>query len=446
MECSLLQRLDGSLRGVVPALALIAILIPSKSFSEERTVTLDEAYRVALANNESVKIASEGVRQAESTLDKTTSRILPNLTAEGSYTKYSEQKTTSSGFVIQPDDASRVDVKLTQPLYTGGREWATRKQAKFNIQRSKEGLDLAKEDIIRSTARAYFGALKAEKDVEIKAAALKRAEERLKVADARFKVGEVTKSAVLRAEAEAAGAEAELIKSKSALKDAGNLLKTVLGVQEDIKTAEPLVEAVKVPEAGELVRLALEARSDYRQRALEEKAALEGIEYAKGNFKPQIRIEGLYSWREQNPQTTFFQEDSKSASVVLTYPLFEGGLRMAELKEARSKLRESEFKRLSLKRDIEYEVRNSYNNMVAIEALINSYRKQLAFAEEDYSMVFEQFKYGLATTVDVIDSDATLISAQRSLMNATYDYQLAAIEVRYAAGILFEEVFKAQRP
>ena len=102
------------------------------------------------------------------------------------------------------------------------------------------------------------------------------------------------------------------------------------------------------------MKTAFERRKDYRQRVLEEKAAGEGITYAKGNFKPQLRLEGLYSWKEQNPQTTFFQQDSMSASVVLTYPIFEGGLRVAELSEARSRFREAELRRLSLKRDIEY--------------------------------------------------------------------------------------------
>jgi outer membrane protein TolC len=77
--------------------------------------------------------------------------------------------------------------------------------------------------------------------------------------------------------------------------------------------------------------------------------------------------------------------------------------------------------------------------MEAAMAVIESYRKQLSFAEEDYKMVFEQFKFGLATTVDVIDSDATLISAERSLMNGTYDFQLAILELKHSVGLLLEE-------
>lgn len=434
-----------SIRAFVPQAAAVLVIfaLSGAAHGAPKTVTLEQAYLAALESHEGVKLAIEGIGLAETTLDKSTSRMLPILTAEGGFTRFSEQKHTSTGALIQPDDSTRLDVKVTQPLYTGGREWAFRRQAKLNIERSREELDGRREEVMRLTARSYLGVLKAEKDVDIKKAALARASERLKVASARLKVGDVTRSAVLRAEAEAAGAEAGLIKSESALIDANDLLKRIVGITDEIRVVEPELRPDGFPVDATL-KTAFERRKDYRQRVLEEKAAGEGITYAKGNFKPQLRLEGLYSWKEQNPQTAFFQQDSMSASVVLTYPIFEGGLRVAELSEARSRFREAELKRLSLKRDIEYEVRSAFNSKNATEALINSYQKQLAFAEEDYNMVFEQFKHGVATTVDVIDADAILISAQRSLMNARYDLYLALIEINYKAGTLAVDPVKAQ--
>lgn len=417
---------------------VMAILISSPLFAQDRVITLDEAYKTAVDNHEAVKIAGEAVSQAQSNLDKTTARILPNLTVEGTYTRYNEQKSSGS-FVTQPEDNSKVDIRVTQPLYTGGREWANRRQARALIEKSKEGVELSTENVLRATARAYFGLLKAQKDVEIKDAALKRADERRKVADARFKVGEVTRSAVLRAEAELAGAEAELITSKSNLLDARNNLKRILGVTEDFAVVEPAQHGSVEGDTETLVKRALDSRNDYKQSILDQRVASEGITFAKGNFYPQLKLEGLYSWRDQNPQTTFFQEDSLSASLILTYPIFEGGLRRAEVAEARSKFREAEFRKLGLRRDIEIEVRDAINNVESFRAVIDSFTKQVSFAEEDYRMVFEQFKFGIATTVEVIDSDTTLVQAQRSLANAAYDLQLSIIELKYRLGILAQD-------
>ncbi|MBI5827536.1 MAG: TolC family outer membrane protein [Deltaproteobacteria bacterium] len=437
-------RVSGLLTGAVVVFSILAFLLlagEGLSLAGEGTLTLAEAYRLAIENHETVKTAVEGVAQAESGVDKATSRLLPSVTATGSYTRYTEKK-LSGTMAIQPDDSTTLDLKVTQSLYSGGKEWSARRQAKIGAEISRLGLDAAKEHIILATANAYFGVLKARKDVEIKDAALKRARERARVADANFKAGTVTKTAVLRAEAEAAGAEAELTRAGSRLLDADNSLRRLIGGAGEVNVDEPARQALSDTGVEELVKTALEHRRAYKQSVLDEKAAGEAVSYAKGNFLPSLSLVGEYTHKDQDPQTTFYVENSTSASVVLTYPIFEGGLRRAELSEARSRFRESELRRLGLKRDIEVEVREAYNNRAAVRAVIDSYEKQKSFAEEDYRMVFEQYKWGLATTLDVIDADTTLISAQRSLMNARYDLELASLQLKYSTGTLLEEVLK----
>lgn len=428
---------------LMAALMLFAFSSPSGAGVSKRVVTLAEAYRLAIENHEYVRMAGEGVNQADANYDKALSQLLPRLNAEGSYTAYSKE-VKSGTFTIQPDDTSRVDVKLTQPLYSGGREWAARRQAIKTLEKMRLGAAGAQEAVMRSTARAYFGALKAGKDVEIKKAALKRAEERRKVSEARLKVGDITKAAVLRAEAVVAGAEADMTKADGELVNARNLLKRLVGVPDDFDLVEPPMMLMLAPSHEEAVKAAYVKRLDYRQSALEKGVAEEGVDYAKSGYYPSLRLEGVYSWKEQNPRTTFFQQESIYGAVVLSFPIFEGGLRIAEVSEARSKLRDADLKRLALKRDIELQITEAINRMNTAKAIIESYKKQAAFAEEDYKMVFEQFKHGLATTVDIIDADASLISAQSSFMNSTYDYELSKLEYKAVIGALLEELESGQ--
>ncbi|HBG47813.1 MAG TPA: hypothetical protein DDW94_12620 [Deltaproteobacteria bacterium] len=419
----------------VPIAAVLLALLPDRAFSQERTLTLDEAYRLAVASHERVALAGEGMKQAEADLGKTIARVLPNITAEGSYTRYTSEK-SSAAFVIQPKSSTNAELRITQPLYSGGKEWAIQRQARLQIKSARAGLEGAQEGVLLDTSRSYYGVLKAQKDLAIKKAALRRAEERLDVAKARLKVGEVTRSAVLRAEAEMAGAEAELIKSGNSLENAKTLLKRMTAIEDSFTVSEPPPLPLAVKPAAELVDVALKERYDYSQRLFEEKAATEGITVARAGFKPSLKLEGLYTWRDQEPATTFLLEESASGTLRLTYPIFEGFLRKAELNEARSNLREAELRRLGLRRDIEVQIRESLNNVSAVEALVESFRRQLAFAEEDYKMVFEQFRFGVATTVDVIDAENTLVSAQSSYANAVYDLELAKIDLLYVTGTL----------
>ncbi len=398
---------------------------------------IKDAFKMAIESHESLKIANEALSQSQSTIDKATSAMLPTITAEGGFTRYDKSESSGS-FVTQPDDSTKIELKISQSLYSGGKEWSARRQASLGLLKTRQAYEEARQEVVLNVARAFYGALKTEKEMDIKKAALLRAEERKKVADARFRAGVATRSAVLRAEAEAAGASAALIKATSAVKDAKNALKRLIGVDADVGLNEPDEEYSVPAEVEGFIKTALSNRKDFLESQIDLDIYSEGVRYAWGGFLPTLKIDGVYSLRSQNPETAFFQEDSASATLTLSYPIFEGGLRRAELQEARSKLREAELKKVQLQRDIEVEVRQAFNNVDAFRAALESYKRQFSFAEEDYKMVFEQFKQGISTTVDVIDSDSSLISAQRSFMNAGYDLNLAIIELKYYSGMLME--------
>lgn len=433
--------LSGPLKKRLTPLALAAFLalgFAHECRAEDRVVTLAEAYELALLTHEDVLVAEEGVQQARSNLGVATSGLLPTVTAEGTYTRYTEEK-QAGGFLVQPESESAVQVTLTQPLFAGWRKWNERKRAVVEAESSRVSLDNVREEIVLGTSDAYYGVLKARKDVEINEAALKRARERLRVAKARFRVGEVTKADVLRAEAEAAGAEADLTRSRGALTDAFNVLKRFIGADGEIDVAEPGLDTEVAGDLDSLLATAYSRRYDYRSTVLDEEAAAEGVDVARGYYLPTLDLVGSYTYRERDPSTSFFVKEVTSGSLVLTYPLFEGLLRRNQVAEARSLEREAELRRLALRKDIEVEVRSAHNNVTTLEAVLESLEKQVAFAEEDYKMVFEQFKVGVATTVDVIDSDANLVEAQSSLASARYDLELARLTLKRTVGLLLEE-------
>lgn len=427
------------------ALALFSlVLFPDVSPAEDqdtpaKTLTLDEAISGALRTNESVIVAREGVVQASSGLNQSTAALLPSLSVEGRYTRYSRKQTVGQ-FLLQPEETQSLEVRLSQPLYIGGKNWSARRQAGKNLERSRVGLEDTREAVVLDAASAYYQVLKARRNIEIAEAARKRAAERLKVAEGRFEVGEVTRADVLRAEAELAGTEAELTAARSLHVDSVNILKRITGATGEVRVTEPTAQKEPQGDAEAFVQVAYANRGDYRQSILDQDVAEEGIRFAWGSFLPNLSLEGSYVTRGQSPATTFFLSESLSGALVLSYPIFEGGLRKAELDEARSTLREAELRRLALKRDIEVEVREALNALDRTSAVIKSFEKQLASAQENYEVVFEQFKAGLATTVDVIDADSTLVSAQRNLMISRYDLELAVMELKRTVGVLLEEM------
>lgn len=416
-----------------------AALFPASGFASDK-LTLVEAYKSALNNHESIAIAREALVQSGKSTRKAYAKILPSLSVNGSYRKYSEEK-TSGVFIIQPDYNTAVEVKVEQLLFGGGRGISYIRQAKKGERVSTSALELARELVIIETARAFYGALRAAREVEINEASLKRAEQQQKVSRARLNAGTATKTLVLRADAEAAGISAELFSARNDLKNAIWRLSRITGVKaENIVAYTP--PEISTPDGGVdgFVVTALSQRRDYHIAEIERDIAKHGVGYARGAYFPTVTLEGVYLSRDQSPQTTFYLDESVYGGVNISMPIFEGGLRLADVGEAKSILREAEFNRLSLARDIEIEVREAYNNVETLSHIIESFSKQLSFAKENYDMVFKQFTYGILDNMDVIDADTTLVEAQLGLMNAKYDHQLGILELKRSTGVLLGEV------
>src|SRR6266446_1610281 len=98
---------------------LSSILVMSVS-SKAAGLTLEEAYRLALENYETVKIARESLLQAEMEKRKALSGLLPTLKSELDYTRRPGAIISSTGTVVRPQGDEKFQLTLDQPLFSGG--------------------------------------------------------------------------------------------------------------------------------------------------------------------------------------------------------------------------------------------------------------------------------------------------------------------------------------
>ncbi len=179
--------------------------------------SLDDLYRIAIERSEKIMLSEEDLYIAEMGKEKALSVLLPKLSASWNYTRYSEEKTTVEGWSIQPEYTTSWGVRLDQSLSLSGREITALKISKKNIEKSRYDLYAVREDYLLSVASAYYDVLRAKKAMEIAKANVERLTKYRDAATIRLKVGEVTKTDLLRAEAELSGAQSELVRAKNNL-------------------------------------------------------------------------------------------------------------------------------------------------------------------------------------------------------------------------------------
>jgi outer membrane protein len=406
-----------------------------------RQVTLEEMYREALARNEQVGIAREGLYRSEKEVNRSIGFLLPQLTLQAQYLRRPETLFGSSNtFILRPKEEEQFSAVLTQPLFTGGRALAAYRIAKRGVEGSRHDLNNVQEQLLFGVAQAYYTALKARKNVAIDEAEVTRLEAHRRDAEKRFQVGEVTKTVVLRAEAELSGARANLIKAKNDVETAKNQLSLLTKVPLGFDLEEPALLDAPAGEEAELIRQAMENRPDLARERINIEIARQGVKSARGTFLPSLNLQGRYDWIDQSPSGSFLVRRDRSALLVLNFPLFEGGTRIAELSQARSKVSEAELNRSLLENQISLQVRNDLLTLASITSALQNLRDEVAFARDNFAMVSRQFAVGLATNIDVLDANATLNTAELQLANTMYDRELVILQVYRDIGIFTKKV------
>jgi outer membrane protein len=132
--------------------------------------------------------------------------------------------------------------------------------------------------------------------------------------------------------------------------------------------------------------------------------------------------------------------ESSYGLVTLNFPFFEGGLRNAEVKEAKAKERQSALLYEDYKKSIGVEVQTAYLDLVTQKGILKFLEDQLVYARDNYNAVTKQFEFGLSQSLDVMDANTLLVTAERDLAAAIYNYQIAILKMKKATGTLLKTV------
>lgn len=429
-----MNRYYTSLLTVVVVFLFLAVA-PAFLWGEE--YALEDLYRIALTRSEKLRVAEENLTISEIGTDKARSYLLPRLTALGGYTQYSEKKLTATGSVIQPESSASWGVRLDETVSLSGRELTALGISRKNVTKSRYDLTAIREDyLLRYVAAAYYNLLMARKNLEITNANLERLAKYREAAEKRVRIGEVTRTVLLRAEGELSGAKSDQLQAKNGLELAVAVLASNVGIKDPFTLREAPVEEGHVPELTIFRDQAFAVRADLKSMEVQKQIAADQTRVTEGAFWPTVTLSGVYAGEDQYPPSGNLVREGIYGGVALDFPFFEGGLRKAEVSEAKARERQIALQYEDLKKGIEIEVRTAYLDLVTQKGTLQFLNDQLVFARDNYRAVARQFEFGLSNSLDVLDANALLVSAETKAASAAYNYQLALLRMKKATGTL----------
>lgn len=418
-----------------------------------RTLSLEDAYRAALANEEQIKIAGRELAKAQLLPWRAIAQLTPRADILGLYTRNKEElafqfppelgggAAGTSGSAIRPLEIWQGIFNVTQPLLQPS-FFPSRQLGKDAVQQGEQQYDFTVRAVLFGVAQAYYDVLRVQAQIAVARETLQLTTDQLQQARVRVRVGEVTETDALRAEVEVAQAEQTLTTTQYNLRLASTVLSRTIGAKESVQVVEPTPPQYPAETYDQLLNKAYQHRQDLRAQEFAVNVARQRKNLVLARYAPQIDTQ----WRFDRRDTETFAERDKFWTLFLNFrvPLFDGGVREIDLMEQEENLSQAQLQVERLRKDISVQVQEALVAVETSSVTLETLKKQVALAQRNYEITSKQYGVGEATSLDVNNTLNTLNLVRVRLTNQTYAYQLAILNLERVIGS-FGQVYLPSR-
>lgn len=390
-----------------------------ETIREDASLSLEECYRLALVQSETVAIQKEAIARATAQIFNAASQGLGNVDFIINRTSQDSQKSNLSGGSIGSaiGDPNMQESKFTisQPLFQGFKAIGALTGAGSFRGEQTEAWIRAKELLYSDVARAFYNVLRYEKEIEINQGIRELLGKRIKELEEREKIGRSRMSEVVTAKTNLKVLEADLASARGALATVRYLLEFLTGTElGERRLEEESSEEVSSQTLTDHLKMAA-VRSDVKAAEQAVKTAWRGIMVAQSGFWPTITLDhNRYTRREgvlaNLDWDTLFKFD---------VPLFSGGETIGQVKDSVSILKQKKLSFSLAKRQAELDIKQSYQIWLSARETNALLKEAVQNAEKNYEIQSEEYTRSLVSNLDVLAALESLHNT-RQRQNLTY--------------------------
>ncbi|HTN08384.1 TolC family protein [Agriterribacter sp.] len=336
------------------------------------------------------------------------------------------------------DNTSGLMFTLNQAIFNRDVLLASRTRADIR-QQAKQNTESVKIDVVANVSKAFYDVLTTEQQIKVSDENIVRLERSYKDAYNQYQAGITDKTDYKRA-------AIALNNTVAAKRSYEVLLKARienLKAQMNYPVAAPL--QIVYDSTGMEKEILLDTtqgpdytrRIEYRLLSTQQKLQEANVLYNKWSFFPQLSANGAYNLNYLNNDFNKLYNQSYPASyagLTLSFPIFQGGKRKYEIRQAQWQLRRTGFDIVNLQNAVNAEYNSALANYKSNYAGYMATKENMMLAKEVYDIIQLQYKSGIKTYLEVITSETDLRSAQINYYNALYELLASKIDVQKALG------------
>ena len=489
-------------------LVAVSVLFPALSRAQYRSgaapadstvvLTLDDALKIALSENVSVKVADMEIERTQYARRGTYASLLPQVNGTGSYQRtikkqvmymgggsdgeesgggmgsmmsgildpimyYIQQIILAGGYQIPPyvapekPDSGSSDsgfevgrmntysggVNLAMPL-VNAQLWESLRLTGDQVELSVEQARESRLGTVASVKQAFYAALMAKEAFNVYKEVYENAVANFRQTEMRFNAQKASELDFTRAKANVASAIPNVYNAENSVMLALWQLKAVMGVDLDMNMdiagtlgdyADHMFYDIHSQDDPSLDR-----NTTLRQLAIQAEMLAKTIRTQQYAYLPTLSLAGAYSYNAMTDDFKFSNYRWTPYSYVglqLSIPIFSGGKRYHDIKQSRVQAAELDLQRINAERQLKIGIRQSLSTMETAMRTYDASREGLATAEKAYEIAEKSYQLGGSTLTDLNNTQLVLTQSRLAVSQAIYNFLVAKAGLEQTLGYDF---------
>lgn len=439
-------------RILILTLVLLGISSVALRSQQAQPITLDLACTAELAvqrnltikaSQQDVVTATKGVARAKglSQLSATGSAAYLHLNAPITLPSQTfpagGTTVTFPGQTVANQEVYLASVQVTYPLYNAGKFRYGVRSARSGVAEAQDAAGDAELSIVLQTTRTYLAAVYGRENVRVNQESLNSYQEHLSQTQKMRKQGVATDYDVTRAESAVADQEKTLANSCNQYELALANLRTALLLPKDapIDLHGGFFEVPGQQPVDRAEESAVQANPQLHSIANKSCSLLWSEKSVRAEMRPQVNAIG---WGSVIPRTSGFLTNSQwFVGLQITQTILDGGVIRARGDELGSQRAKNDIELSGKANEVRLSVRSAYLDMNTACSAIAASRKSVELAKESLRLAERRFAEGVGTSLEVLDANVNLLSAQTGLLQSYYQLDSAYLTAhRYLGDVV----------
>ena len=422
---------------------LFYVAIQSAQAQDTLRITLQDAVRIALSDNPTIKVAGQEIQLKKEARREAYAGLFPEASLVGSYSRaIKKQSFAMMGEVIEvgTDNTYSGGLSVSLPVFAPALYKSiglTSTDVNLAVEKSRA----SRLDMVNQVTKAFFQLLLAQDSYEVLLKSYKQSEDNYNVVKAKYEQGAVSEYDKISADVQMRSLKPTVVSARNGVNLANLQLKVLMGMEADVKVA--IEGNLKDYEMSMFTRQAMPRpnnlvnNSTLKQLELNALQLKQTLKLQYTNFMPTLSASFQYMYTSMNDNFKFKEYDWRPYSTIglnLSIPLFKGS-NFTQLKQTRIQMKQLEENRINTERQLTMQATSYLDNMAASTEQVVSNKEAVFQAEKGRTIAEKRYEVGKGTILELNSSEVALTEAQLTYNQSIYDYLVAKADLDLVLGI-----------